>query len=645
MGSRYYTKNRDYWFCGDTETVTANSQYFKEKQDTRVNLWCLKQWGQDKYIEDVNVESLINFLISLNNSSTVFFHFLGFDGDFILKYRINKLDANIVNEPKKTYNHMEIEFFKNYNTIYYIRIHIVRKSKRFMIILRCSMMLLASSIYDLGNSLGLQKLESDLDYEPFAKIEDVPKEYLEYCRRDVLIAEKSLINMECNIANLGVIQKYNLNRQNYNKKNFTIFGCLTISRLSLTLQKLYLHHYNYRRSKKEKISLYLNNIDDWKTLRPFYYGGFTEFNIDYQSLNFTDPFKVKGFVLDIVSAYPWAMSGDLPYGPLLYDEPLGKHTIWIKVNVKRAKLKNMDSNFICLKNWNIKGQRYVKELTNFTCYYNIEEWEFLNTLYDFEVISYQKWYQKTASYLKIYVETIFDLKKKAKSANKKGEEKTYKILLNSGYGVYGQRTIFDNNYYTKEVYSENELFTKKLEVKGKIVENQYIIKRETKAYHLSDKYKSYIIQKTDLPKKTLNIGLASYVTAKVRIHLWKNIKKIGLNKWLYSDTDSIFAKYLKLSELQKKVSIGDNLGDWSVEKSFEYINTRGAKSYAIYDINKNPIKIGSAGISKKHTKKLFEYDNLNSNEIKLEKCTLTKLNMQSGIILMEKDKVLHLGRL
>jgi len=73
---------------------------------------------------------------------------------------------------------------------------------------------------------------------------------------------------------------------------------------------------------------------------------------------------------------------------------------------------------------------------------------------------------------------------------------------------------------------------------------------------------------------------ASYITAYARLHLWKQMKRIGFDRILYCDTDSIFTT-------KRFMNTSNELGELKKEVKMKNITIFRAKSY----ITENQVKM------------------------------------------------------
>lgn len=173
----------------DFETITANTHYFKEHQDTRVWLWCVMSGKSSQMGVDID-----SFFQAIQSYEIVYFHNLSFDGDFIAK-RLEQL--------KFTYDvfglceiNNSFYVFRNGARIYYLKANF----NGHIITFKCSLLMLNSSIKSLGKDLGLEKLfdgQKDFyDVEPFKNLNEVPKKYIDYIYNDVLIAQTAMNKLD-----------------------------------------------------------------------------------------------------------------------------------------------------------------------------------------------------------------------------------------------------------------------------------------------------------------------------------------------------------------------------------------------------------------------------------------------------------------
>lgn len=632
-------------YVADFETVTVNTNFYRENQDTKVLLWGLKRLDGSFYKRGVDIESFILTIKEINKNITIYFHNLSFDGDFILKYLAKKYQI----ENDKCNKHSYISIHRQSSVIYsidwYFTQKINRASYKKSITFKCSYRLLNSSIEQLGKSYNIAKhYENEnstfYDIEPEDDISKYPPRFIEYLDNDIEILRLALIDFNNNIRNLPFIKRYVM----LTKREYNPFNAITSASLSLKLIKAFLFTKYFKTSTNINELLYISK-KDYNWLKPFYHGGFSQFNEKYlkprSNVN-------NALMIDINSAYPYQMSMELPYGDLL-DEPPEKssYTEWYVIKIKKSIIKDKYWNVVTMLNWDGHSiydskrklkvyDRYSREQFDTICYYNKKEWNLMLKMYDIEYEIIEIKYQKTKTFLKSYIEQLFSLKKHYKETGEKGFLLCIKIILNAGYGVFGKRLKYDNYIYSK---NENELPEK------------YKIKHECKNLFIDD-YKCYAAENTDEEEKemVLNVSMAAYITMKERVYLIKQIINVWnpSNKFALCDTDSILYVNLDDDEYELiKNSCNSELGGWNIELDKSKINKLsifGSKKYALEYDNKLH-KFRFAGINNKEYIGKPKLDDWENDAILVKDATLQVKRVKSGIVLVPIEKTLWKGKL
>lgn len=657
-----YTLNQKYWFCCDFETIHEDTDYFKRTGDTRVILFHTKNWDNTINLNGVSIFQWWDYFWNLGESCTIFFHNLKFDGDFIAKFLVNEKGFKINNSKSKLNKSFQI--FRNGGRIYYIKIffrkRINNKVKDINLFIRCSFMLLNSSIKALGKSLGIAKLTEEQQkdktfyvVEPVDKLEELDPDFISYCERDTEIMRLSLLAFEKSIESLSEIQKYNTKKK---RKKFNVFNSLTISALSRRLMKYYSNSYFYE-NKGGGIKPLLISKDAYNALEMFYRGGWTQINPNYLS----NPQEIgEGIMVDVVSAYPFQMTQNLPYGEVLEEPPEeGPYYEFYVVEVKKAKIKKGFEHCPILKMWNKDigvFNRYATELNNFTCYYLKEEWELINLWYDIEIKKRWSIYMKAAPFLKAYASEVIDKKQHFKKAGKDAFSMGMKILANAGYGGLAMREKYDNYVYLEQEQLNKLLgtvtefidYANKQDIHFELDDKQFKFKRISSPYQIGNYHLTVLEDQKD-KLKLPNKAAAAVITALERVYLWNFIYDVGVRHFGMSDTDSIL--FINVDQKAKdKISkrIGHNLGNWEIENKtpIKYFGTFGAKKYILLDQDKQPVKLKMSGISlesldlKENFSQKF---NMDDDTITLENAVLTIKYCKSGIVLVKKDKIFKKG--
>lgn len=641
------------YFVADFETTTGFSDYYKKTGKTRVLLWFISNLYNNKDTRiGTKIEEFIEMLTSKPHSSIVYFHNLSFDGDYILKYLV-KIGYRISNN-KKDMSPKTIVVFRQGGVIYHFRIQYTYYKNgnkyRYTIDFKCSYRLLNSKVANLGTAYGIQKHldeedSSFYDIEPQDRWEKYPPRFIEYIKNDVEIVRLSLLDFEKTIRSLKIVQDY----EKYTKQKFNVFSKLTAASISFKLMKIWL--FLYTKGSREHIGNFLQvHSEEHKILKPFFKGGYSEFNPIYQGgLTLTK----NVLMIDINSAYPYQMTKSLPYGTLMKVKPSGEYVEWLKIDVKSARIRDKYCNIPFLFNWTnqrfynefskrFEIYRYVPYLNDFTCYYTREEWDIICKMYKVKVRHIETWYQKKKPWLKEYVEELYYWKSRYKSEGKSGLCNSIKIILNSGYGGLAKRLKFDSFRYYKDT------FAKDAEVDNLIVNNecQNLRIRDFNCYRMYND--------DDVFGKVINVGAAAYITSLERVYLMEKILSLPKpnKQFALSDTDSILMVNLDDRTFDKLIKESSKeLGKWDIEKDItskdndHLLSIFGAKKYAVTKKDGTIKKIRFAGINSKEYLESPDLAYWNEDSIKIKNASLQVVRLEDGIILVPKDKVISKGRI
>lgn len=201
------------------------------------------------------------------------------------------------------------------------------------------------------------------------------------------------------------------------------------------------------------------------------------------------------------------------------------------------------------------------------CYENLEV----------EYIDYYCYRIKPLAWRKYYANCYAE-RKKAKATKDAFLELYYKLLMNSSYGKsleWGHTEAFEN-YIDEEGIIDSKIITKE--------KPDYMDEEEWKLKELNAKY-------TYIP-------YGSCIPAYSRVALVELALKIGFNKIVYFDTDSIFFIWDKESESNylKHVNIKDELGGWSLDEMLNQCQFTAPKRYKKLN-EKGKVDIKAGGIN------------------------------------------------
>lgn len=653
---------KEIW-CSDFETITPDTQYYKQNNDTRVLLACSTNWEERSSLF-VCIEDWFKFHLELGKSHIVYFHNLSWDGEFIIRFLANNTKFRYDQDETMKKNANTYRVFRQGGRIYYIHLFVRYKKDnkvyRFTIEFKCSFRLLNSSIGMLGKSVGIDKHLKDEDdtfynLEPVSKLEDLPDRFKEYCINDTLIALKSLKNFAESIINVPVVKKLNDSLLKKRQRGVNALGKLTSASTTKWLMKMYCRNYNYKLYKEFNQSFndkYLTiDLDTYEMSSFWFKGGFTQINEKYLD----NPQDVgRSIMIDVTSAYPYQMTFDLPYGRLTKDKP--DHNSFIKfykIKVTSAKIKKSHFDCVCLFNWKKTSDlnnRYVRELSNFECFYIEDEWLALNKFYNFDVAWMEVYYCESRPFLKDYASDLFNIKDHYAKTKQLGLKQSAKILLNAGYGCLAQRMDYVNYmYFYKEDFAKMNLTEGSL---FKLGEYEYKFKRINETFNFCPE-KLVLVEAYNEYEKSVGVNklAAVVITGRQRAYLFNKIDEYGASHFAMCDTDSILLTNLT-DDLVKRIQADESeeLGGWEIENknyNIRWFGTYGAKKYVILDDDKKPVKLKFAGVSENtsHFSEIFDELDFSQDEILIKDAVYERIYVKSGIVLKKKDKVIAKGTL
>ena len=526
-------------YTADFETATWL------ENETYVWAWAVCEIGDPENIKiGSNIDEFMEWC-KKNNNTTLYFHNLKFDGEFILYYLMNN-GYELIKDRKDKRDKTFTTLISDMGLFYSIEIFFEvkgKKDKKITII--DSLKILNMSVEQVAKSFGLPISKLELDY-------DRPRER-GYILKDY---EKDYITNDVKIMALALDQLF--------KEGLTY----------MTAGSNALHDFKttHSRRKFDRMFPELNYKVD-KDMRQAYKGGFTYLNPIYKEKDVGD-----GVVLDVNSLYPSVMyEKPMPIGePILfqgeyaYDRvyPLyiqmltcsfelkeGKiPTIQIKNNkyfIENEYLTSSDGEIVTLVLSNIDLKLFLEHYNVYELHYECG-WKFkaMNGIFN-EYID--KW-------IKVKIEAT-------KSGNK-GMRQIAKIALNSLYGKYATSLDIQSKY----PYLENG-----------------IVK-----YYLSEMEQ----------RKGLYLPIGIFITSYAREKTIRtsqaikdySIKKYNKDMYIYSDTDSIHT-LLPIEELKQFCEIDDvALGKWKHESNFT--SARFVRQKCYLEKIDDEIKITCAGMPK-----------------------------------------------
>ena len=512
--------------------------------ETYVWAWALCEIGNEDNIKiGTDIKSFIEEI--KKDNSTIYFHNLKFDGEFILNYLFNN-GFEYIKDKKEKKDKTFTTLISDMGMFYTIEIYFEVKNKRVKKVkLVDSLKIIPFSVDEIAKAFGLPIYKLELDYNKFRERNYIlTKEEEEYIKHDVQIVAMALKVL-------------------FDEK---------LTKITSASNALNSFKETHTESKFDRMFPQISyNID--KDLRKAYKGGFTYLNEIYKEVDVG-----KGVVLDVNSLYPSVMRYELmPIGePIFYDGkyredkvyPLFIQMITCSFEIKENKiptiqikkspsfldneyLKSSNNEIVCLTLSSVDLKLFLEQ-------YNVYELKYLCG-----------WkFKGMHGIFNEYIDKWTKRKIEATKEGNKGMRTLSKLMLNSLYGKFAT----SQDVQSKIPYLEDD-----------------IVK-----YKLSDKD----------TKDGLYLPASIFITSYGRDKTIRtsqaikdySIKKYGKDLYIYSDTDSIHT-LLPIEELKQFCEIDDvALGKWKHESTFTRARFVRQKTY-LEEID-GEIKITCAGMPK-----------------------------------------------
>ena len=389
-----------------------------------------------------------------------------------------------------------------------------------------------------------------------------------------------------------------------------------------------------------------NKINATYFIKGAYHGGrcFTGKNFYnmYRKGKFNTYYRGKGTTIDANSLYPTQMRfKDMPYGyyEVIENETFGNNEDFYlnnritfinfktsgRVTLKQGKFPMQRvTNNICE---GFKGsESFVSNVRNIdgieipiSMNLTLNSIDYKNFFDSYNVVSCNinkvLSFRKTKGLFNSFIDYFYEIKKNGKGTMRNNA----KLVLNSAYGKFG----------TKPISNDYEIF---LNDNGVMEYSKKYIKYDEEGKEIFTSQarlnNNKNIEELKLVEEPFYMPVATVVTAEGRNDLKYVSEKLGMENFLYCDTDSWHGK---LTEEQIKNKLGDlidekDLGKWAVEGKFTEGQYLGAKRYAenVFNskVNEYDWDIKCCGIPDKTRKKIvenistFNYCNLTQKEFK-----------------------------
>lgn len=533
-------KTKNCW-SADFETTT-------DPNDCRVWAYSIcNVENPDEFIYGNNLDEFFEWCCESKENYTLFFFNLKFDASFILTWLLERGFEHITDKKERhdlSFTTLITDMGQFYAIEIYFKVkgHKINKVK----ILDAMKIFPNFSVEKIAKGFDLPISKLEIDYNKYRPIGyNLDQNEIDYIRNDVEIVARALKEM----FNRGLTK-------------------MTIASDAMSYYKDICPDF------KKYFPVLKDEVD--ADIRMCYRGGFT-----YASDKYLECEVGAGMVLDVNSLYPSCMKKPMPYGKpkfytgeYIYDEcyPLYTITFTCKFEIKPDKIPciQLKNNLSFIPNEWVKSSHDEHVTLNLTCI----DYELFKEQYRFWDVTYHGgWKFKRAEGLfDNYVDHWMEQKIKAGREGNAPLKAISKLLLNSLYGRYG----LSINVGQKAPYLDEE----------------------------------GILRFVDLPKekrKPVYIPVAAFITAYGRdktIRTSQAIrdftkKKYGIDKYYYSDTDSIHSGLTDedLKELTDLLDIDDfKLGCWAKEAEFTRAIYIRQKCY-IEEINKT-VSVTVAGLPK-----------------------------------------------
>lgn len=405
-------------------------------------------------------------------------------------------------------NGYKLNILYNNSNVFYFSIE---KNKRYLKFYD-SYAILPLSLYELTRYFEVNYQKLDLDREKIYEIYQKDRELvLKYLMHDVMGLYQVLVKFYNIVSELGgEVRK-------------------TLASTSFSILKHYL----------EKKNIKYPTIDSPK-FRQCYYGGRVEVFIRYGK---------NLYYYDFNSLYPYVMSKfEYPISKPLKEKPeyaLDYDTGYV---LAKVKVKDCDIPPLPLK----INDKLIFPIGEFTSWFILPEFKYAienELLEDYKI--FELYVFESDRIFDEFIKDLYNKRLEAKQKGNKALDLIYKLLMNSSYGKFGEKT-------------EKERI--KL-----LSENEHDLLFEAQLYHDSGLVKL----KEKIRLKHVNVAIASHITAYARITLLDKMYHIlnkGYNVW-YCDTDSI------VTDL--KMCSSNKLGELKLEYEIEEAVFLLPKVYAL----------------------------------------------------------------
>lgn len=574
-----------------SKIFTADFETNNSEDECRVWAYALCEIGNfDNLIVGNNIKDFITFLANKKENYLVLFHNLKFDGNFIISYLLQN-DYKVIKKDEEIKDKTFKCLINGMGAFYSIEIFFTKKGhKTNKVTIYDSLKLIPFSVEKIANDFKLPIKKGSIDYNLIREENhDITQEEYEYIKNDVEIMARAITGFYA----LGI-------------NKMTIGSCA----------------FNYYKKITSNFNNYFPKFsyEQYEFLKNAYKGGFTYLNPIYKEKEVD-----SGIVLDVNSLYPFTMREKvLPFQDGIFFqgeyEKDDLYNLYIQQFSCMFELKKGKIPTIQIKNSiHFLSNEYQESSHNeiVTLTLTNIDLQLFKENYDIYELNYNcgMKFKSVKGLFNNYVDYWYTEKDKAK---KEGNSVMYacsKLLLNSLYGKFGKNARIESKY--------------------PILDEEGIVR-----------YKNYEAEETESEYIPLACFITSYarettIRASQKIRDY-SIKKYGVDKYIYSDTDSIHTSITSSEELKDILEIDDyKLGAWKHESSFKRAKFLRQKCY-IEQMNDDTLKVTVAGLPHK-LHHIINFDNFcsgfsteNIDKRLLDgKSKLRYKNVKNGVVLKE----------
>ena len=212
-----------------------------------------------------------------------------------------------------------------------------------------------------------------------------------------------------------------------------------------------------------------------------------------------------------------------------------------------------------------------------------------------------------------HVRKFYDLRLEAK-VNNDPRAIFYKLLLNSGYGKYAQRSAVTRKENPEEMQKAFD-------------DDNWEDRYELRFYDAVNLEMPYLLDKDSLNRTPDSqwFGYASFITSGARVELQKGIHAAG-EYALYCDTDSTYMTVDGVKGFESAIPLGTDMGEWGWEQERPYAKARfwEPKAYSLHsdDGSLESVRHKGVDVKDRHGKWLPQAGDLRQTQIST---TTTKL--------------------